>query len=110
MLEVLYFSNELLLPNLRQLCELAIKDCINFDNYDIFLQHAFISGSKQLFANCGWFVFNNLSLCYSDQRLNPNIIGEDCAHALEVKIHELVEIYVPERKNFTKALYCVRKV
>ncbi|GAV30408.1 hypothetical protein PMKS-003919 [Pichia membranifaciens] len=98
-LEVLYFSNELLLPSLRELCELAIKDCINFDNYDIFLQHAFISGSKQLFANCGWFIFNNLTLCYKDQRLNANIIGDDCACALEAKIHELVEVYIPERKK-----------
>lgn len=98
-LEVLYFSNELLLPNLRELCELAIKDCMNFDNYDIFLQHAFISGSKQLFANCGWFIFSNLTLCYKDQRLNANVIGEDCACALEAKIHELVEIYIPDRKK-----------
>lgn len=98
-LDVLYFSNELLLPKLRQLCELAIKDCINFNNYDIILQHAFISGSTQLFANCCWFIFTNLYLCYHDQRLNSNVIGEDCAYALDIKIRELINIYIPDRKN-----------
>lgn len=97
-LELIYLSNELLLPHLRELCELAIKDCINFENYDILLQHAFASGSKQLFSNCAWFIFNNLSLCYKDQRINTNIIDDSCISLLESRIHELAHIYLPNRK------------
>lgn len=98
-LKLIDFSNELLLPNLSQLCQLALKDCINFDNYDILLQHAFVQRCDQLFANCAWYVFNNLSLCYVDPRLNINVIREDCALALESKIHDIVNIYLPERKK-----------
>ncbi|KAG0681536.1 hypothetical protein C6P42_004045 [Pichia californica] len=98
-LELLYFSNELLLSNLRQICELAIKDLINFSNYDILLQHAFLSKSSQLFSDCAWFIFNNLFLCYNDQRLNPNVIGDHCAALLDNKFHEIIRIYIPNRDN-----------
>ena len=98
-LDVLYLSNELLLPNLRRNCELAIKDLINFENYDILLQHAYLTGSKQLFADCAWYILNNLPLCYKDARLNTSILGEQCIVELEQKIHELVGIYFPNRES-----------
>lgn len=98
-LELTYLANELLLPNLKELCELAIKDCINFDNYDIILRHSFDSDSNQLFSNCVWYIFNNLSLCYRDPRTDLKNLDDSCITLLESRIHQLVNIYLPHRKS-----------
>lgn len=102
-LEVLYLSDELLLDDLKEICELAIKDLINFDNYDILIQHAYRSRSFQLFSNCVWFIFHNLSIIYFDNRLSITNLGAKCMSLIETKIQELVKIYLPGRIiNFQK--------
>ena len=98
MIDLIYLSNELLIPELKHLCELAIKDCINFENYDIILQHAFISSSKQLFSNCVWYIFNNLPITYKDSRINNSNLSDECMKLIDLRIKELIYIYLPKRK------------
>lgn len=92
-LDLMYLSNELLLPDLKNLCELAIKDCITLDNYDVLLLHSYYSKSEQLFSNCSWFIFRNLLSSYNDPKTNYTALGDECCELLEQRLHELIEIY-----------------
>ncbi|CAK7905117.1 hypothetical protein CAAN3_07S06634 [[Candida] anglica] len=67
MLELIEISDELLLFDLKSLCEVAIKEFISTDNVLLLLMHADLLSAQKLFMNCSWFIFNNLEVLLLDQ-------------------------------------------
>lgn len=67
LLDLIEIADELLLFELKLLCELGIKDLINMDNVLILLQHADFLSAKKLFMNCAWIIYNNLELLMFNQ-------------------------------------------
>lgn len=65
-LDLIEISDELLIFELKLLCELAIKDFINIDNVLILLQHSNFLSANKLFMNCCWFIYNNLEILLLD--------------------------------------------
>lgn len=65
--KILEFSNELLLYELKDICQLALKNLITLDNVLILLTYAEHLSAHKLFLACSWFVYNNLDLIMIDQ-------------------------------------------
>lgn len=68
-LEIIQISDELLLFQLKALCELAIKDLITTETAVVLLVHADDLNAKKLFINCCWYIYNNLELVLLDESL-----------------------------------------
>jgi len=66
LLELIEISDELLLLQLKNLCQLGIKDFIALENVLIILTHAHYLNAPKLFMNCCWFIYNNLDLVLFD--------------------------------------------
>jgi alpha-tubulin suppressor-like RCC1 family protein len=66
LLEFIEIADEMLLFQLKALCQLAISDFISLDNVLILLvQSDYLTASK-LFMNCCWYVYNNLEVLLFD--------------------------------------------
>lgn len=92
-LNVCQVADQLLLPELSSLCQLAIKDYISLDNYFPLLQHSWELGLDQLFSNVCWFIFINLKLCLFDDELNLKRLDPDCVRSMENHFKDIVSVY-----------------
>lgn len=84
LLEMIEISDELLLVQLKHLCELAIKEFINLDNVLILLAHAHWLNARKLFMNCCWYIFNNLEIVLFDGSMRD--LDSDLLQKLEKQI------------------------
>ncbi|KAK6453937.1 uncharacterized protein RJT20DRAFT_131401 [Scheffersomyces xylosifermentans] len=66
LLELIEISDELLLFQLKALCQLAISDFISLDNVILLLVHADYLSAPKLFMNCCWYIYNNLETLLFD--------------------------------------------
>lgn len=66
LLELIEISDELLLFQLKSLCQLGIKDLITLENVLILLTHSEYLSATKLFMNCCWFIYNNLDIILLD--------------------------------------------
>ncbi|KAK6461269.1 hypothetical protein DFJ63DRAFT_289148 [Scheffersomyces coipomensis] len=69
MLELIEIADELLLFQLKSLCQLAIIDFISLDNVTILLTHSEYLSAPKLFMNCCWYIYNNLEILLFDSSL-----------------------------------------
>lgn len=69
LLEMIEIADELLLVQLKHLCELAIKEFINCDNVLLILSHADWMKANKLFMSCCWHIYNNLQILLFDSTL-----------------------------------------
>lgn len=81
LLELIEISDELLLLQLKNLCQLGIKDFISLENVLILLMHAHYLGATKLFMNCCWFIYNNLDAILFDPSFRE--IPDDLLKELE---------------------------
>lgn len=84
LLELIEISDELLLFNLKNLCQLAIKDFISLENVLILLTHAYNLDASKLFMNCCWYIYNNLEKILLDPLFKD--IQDDLLKKLEKEI------------------------
>ncbi|QBM89596.1 Regulator of chromosome condensation (RCC1) repeat-containing protein [Metschnikowia aff. pulcherrima] len=87
LLELVDIADELLLVQLKHLCELAIKEFISLDNVLVLLGNAAYAGADKLFMACCWYIHNNLELVLFDQNLRD--LDEDLVHRMEVQMELL---------------------
>ncbi|KAM9938200.1 hypothetical protein OXX80_002302 [Metschnikowia pulcherrima] len=87
LLELADIADELLLVQLKHLCELAIKEFISLDNVLVLLGHAAYAVADKLFMACCWYIYNNLELVLFDQNLRD--LDEDLVHRVEVQMELL---------------------
>lgn len=66
-LDLIEVCDELLLVQLKHICELAIKDLINLDNVFILLSHSYYLEAATLYRCCAWYIFNNLEALILDR-------------------------------------------
>lgn len=66
LLELIEISDELLLFQLKALCQLAIIDFISLENVVNLLTHADFLSATKLFLNCCWYIYNNLEILLFD--------------------------------------------
>ncbi|CUM63510.1 uncharacterized protein PRCAT00001086001 [Priceomyces carsonii] len=66
MLEFIEIADQLMLFDLKDLFQLAIKDLVTLNNVLILLLHANNMNAKKLFMNCCWFFYNNLEILLFD--------------------------------------------
>lgn len=67
LLEIIQVSDELLLFQLKDLCQLVIKDMISLDNVIALLIHSDELQAQKIFLNCCWYIYNNLEIILLDQ-------------------------------------------
>ncbi|KAG7663804.1 uncharacterized protein J8A68_002664 [[Candida] subhashii] len=65
-LELIEISDELLLFQLKAICQSAISDLISLENVLLLLIHADYLSADKLFLNCCWYIFNNLEVLMFD--------------------------------------------
>lgn len=66
-LGIIGVADELLLFQLKDLCQLVLKDLLNLDNVVELLIYSHLTKSKKLFLNCCWYVYNNLDIILLNQ-------------------------------------------
>lgn len=66
-LQIIQIADELLLFQLKNLCQLAIKDLVASDNVITLLVHSDDLNAPKLFWNCCWYIYNNLETLLLDQ-------------------------------------------
>lgn len=69
LLELIEVADEMLLLQLKHLCELAIQEFINTDNVLVLLAHSDYLGAQHLLMLCCWYVYNNLEIILFDSNL-----------------------------------------
>lgn len=69
LLELIEIADEMLLLQLKHLCELAIQEFINSDNVLVLLAHSDYLGAGHLLMLCCWYVYNNLEIISFDSNL-----------------------------------------
>lgn len=87
MLELVEIADELLLFNLKSLCELAVKDLITQENVLTILYCSYNLGAKKLFMNCCWYIYNTLDSILLDP------VFEQMSHELTSKIEEHINFF-----------------
>lgn len=80
LIEMIEVADELLLVQLKHLCELELSALINVDNVLVLTAHAYWLDARKLFASCCWHIFNNAELVLLDRTLS------DLDEALLLKI------------------------
>ncbi|KAG7918279.1 hypothetical protein KL927_001736 [Ogataea polymorpha] len=65
-LDVMDAAEQLMLDELSDICQLLIKDFISLDNVQYLLRHSYNMRASKLFANCLWFMYNNLDVLLLD--------------------------------------------
>lgn len=76
-LEVIELSDELLMEDLKDLCQLRIKDLVSLDNYFDLTLFSYHLGAFKLFENCMWFMYNNLELLLFDKEFDDLVNLKD---------------------------------
>lgn len=107
LLDMIEITDQLLLLQLKHLCELAIKDMITVDNALILLQHAHHLSASTLFKCCSWIVFNNLEIVIFDGTLTELDTGLLSELERELKYLQLLkdrEFVVGESGELNKCL------
>ena len=66
LLEMIEIADELLLFQLKALCQVVISDFISLDNVILLLVHADYLSAPKLFKNCCWYIHNNLEILLFD--------------------------------------------
>lgn len=66
LLEMIEISDELLLVQLKYLCELAIAEFLSLNNALVILAHAHHYSAPKLFMSCCWYIYNNLEILLFD--------------------------------------------
>ncbi|KAK6198544.1 uncharacterized protein RJT21DRAFT_122121 [Scheffersomyces amazonensis] len=84
-LELIEISDELLLFQLKSLCQLAIIDFISLDNVMVLLIHADYLSAPKLFMNCCWYIYNNLEILLFDSSIKD--LSLDVLKKLEHQIN-----------------------
>lgn len=77
LLELIEIADELLLVQLKYLCELAIAEFLTIKNVLVLLNHAEYYNAQKLFNSCCWYIYNNLNILLFDpswQKLETPII------------------------------------
>lgn len=69
LLELIEMADEMLLLQLKHLCELAIQEFIDADNVLVLLAHSDYLGANHLLMLCCWYVYNNLEIILFDSNL-----------------------------------------
>lgn len=87
MLELVEIADELLLFNLKSLCELAVKDLITQENVLTILFCSYNLGAKKIFMNCCWYIYNTLDSILLDP------VFEQMSHELTSKIEEHINYF-----------------
>lgn len=78
LLDMIEVADELLLVQLKHLCELAIQEFISIENVLILLAHADWLGAHKLFMSCCWYIYNNLEIVLFDgnlRNLDDTLVG-----------------------------------
>lgn len=70
LIEMIEIADELLLVQLKHLCELELSALINVDNVLVLTAHAYWLDARKLFASCCWHIFNNAELVLLDRTLS----------------------------------------
>lgn len=94
LLDMIEVADELLLVQLKHLCELAIQEFINTDNVLILLGHADWLSAHKLFMSCCWYVYNNLEIVLFDGNLRN--LDEALVCRLEEQMRFLDNCKLPE--------------
>lgn len=81
LLELIEVADEMLLLQLKHLCELAIQEFIDTDNVLVLLAHADYLGAQHLLMLCYWYVYNNLEIILFDSNLQS--LPEELVSKLE---------------------------
>ncbi|CDK25583.1 unnamed protein product [Kuraishia capsulata CBS 1993] len=66
-------ADELLISDLSDICQFAMKDLISLDNVGLILMNAYHLGATPLFMNCLWFLYNNLDVMFFNGEFNELI-------------------------------------
>lgn len=85
MLEMIELSDELLLFQLKALCQMAISDFICLENVTLLLVHADYLSAPKLFMNCCWYIYNNLEVLLFDSSWND--LSVEVTRKLEKQIN-----------------------
>lgn len=139
LLDMIEISDELLLVQLKHLCELAIKEFLNLDNVLILLAHSHGLNARKLFMSCCWYIYNNLDIVLFDAsirdlesgllrdlekqlsflqtcRLPEFVVGEYgetnssmCCYPLEGQAPELVDGFLTDPTEFNEIFMSDRK-
>lgn len=94
LLDMIEISDELLLVQLKHLCELAIKEFINIENVLILLAHADWLGAHKLFMSCCWYIYNNLEIVVFNKNMCD--LGDELVSKLETQIRFLQNCRSPD--------------
>ncbi|KAG7784215.1 hypothetical protein KL910_005054 [Ogataea haglerorum] len=78
-LDVMDAAEQLILAELSDICQLLIKDFISLDNVQHLLRHSYNMKAYKLFANCLWFIYNNLDVLLLDPWFGEMVEEEDNA-------------------------------
>lgn len=117
LLEMIEITDELLLVQLKHLCELAIKEFISTENVLILLAHADWLSAHKLFMSCCWYIYNNLEIVVFDGNLRD--LDVNLVQKLEDQIRFLQNCKSPDfvigekgevDSNFGKAFLELRDV
>lgn len=79
LLEMIEISDELLLVQLKYLCELAITEFISLNNVLVILAHADHYNAPKLLMSCCWYIYNNLEILLFDstwQELDVDLLNK----------------------------------
>lgn len=66
LLEMIELADELLLIQLKHLCELAISEFLTCNNVLVILAHADYNNAQKLMMSCCWYIYNNLEILLFD--------------------------------------------
>lgn len=69
MLDNIELADSMLLFDLKNLCQLAIKDFLSLENVLSLIVHAENLNAQKLFLNCCWLIYNNLEIVLFDSLL-----------------------------------------
>ncbi|OBA21293.1 hypothetical protein METBIDRAFT_179531 [Metschnikowia bicuspidata var. bicuspidata NRRL YB-4993] len=94
LLETIEIADELLLVQLKHLCELAIKEFISIDNVLVLVGHADWMGAKKLFMACCWYMYNNLEVVLFDNSLLD--LSDSIVEKIEAQMQLLDKCKHPE--------------
>lgn len=94
LLEMIEVADELLLEQLKHLCELAISEFVSTDIVLILLAHAGWLGAHKLFMGCCWYIYNNLEAIVFDGNLRH--LDDELIRKLEEQIRFLQNCKSPD--------------
>lgn len=81
MLDFIEIADHMLLFDLKNICQLAVKDFISLENVLSLIVHAENLNAQKLFLNCCWLIYNNLEIVLFNSLLND--LDEEVLQKLE---------------------------